>query len=128
RRPQARPEASYRYIPDYITQAASHTIVAGAGLVVGGRYQLVQDPAFAAPVVAATLLAQRGELALEGLQARQAGPYPAQLCIDQAVDAGTIDVGSVDESQQAPDLVERHVEGPAVPDECKPFELRAPVC
>src|SRR5690606_33759268 len=102
-------------------------LVAGAGLVMGRRDQLVQDAALAAGMVARALRAQACELALERPEAPQPRAHAGELRVDQPVDARGVGVRPVDEREQAADLLERHVQRAAMADERQPLELGGPV-
>lgn len=83
----------------------------------------MHDAAFAPATGCPALSAERGQLLLQGAKRLQARSNFAKLCIDDPVHIAAIPTRLSEKSEQQPDIGDRHVERPAVPDECQSFQV-----
>lgn len=87
------------------------------------RHKLMQDSALAAAFWEVALGAQGGELLFQSAKRLEAGARAVELCIDGAIDCAAVSSRFGHEIEQQPDVGQRHIQRPAVPDEREPFKL-----
>ena len=94
---------------------AVHMARVGAARPAGDVGQLVENAAVGGVLRLVALLAQALELLFQQAQPTDARSHMADVRVQQGVDIAAVAGGGILEAQQRADLVQRHVQAPAMP-------------
>ena len=86
--------------------------------------QLVENSTFTDNVPRLAALLKRSELDFQQVQLLDARGHMAKMCVNQSIHRRAVLGGGVQETQQHPDLVQRHVQGTAMANEQETIQMR----
>ena len=110
--------------PDRERFPSSGGTALGWRAVCRGDSESLEDAALGRRAFALATVAQRLQLAAQPLQLPYAAIDLPQVLIEQVIYRGATLRRAVDEPQQQPDFIERHIERAAMPDEGEPVHVR----
>ena len=102
--------------------------MAGARFAACRPHEFLQHAAVGNAMAGPALRVQTRDLRLQFSQRRQLGAHAPEMRMDHRIDLRAIRHGVARERDHSPNVGERHVERPAMPDELQPLEVRGTEC